>query len=230
MKKNTIRVLALLLIAGLLCTFAAPEKAQAASVKKKLKSLINCMSSFEYDLLVFNDIELNEVREVTLNKTVMAKAAALSCSRTYVSQFGEWDFEALYTVPAKSIKKMAKKMFGKTVTYKNLPKGNAEEASGFVDAYLNADGVPEIYVWEGETETDYETVKTTYKKTDKGYDVIRDIFCGYWRINEYYKGKKSNYRVIYHTEKNKASSYGYVITGMTIERTAELTLPDEGEG
>jgi len=228
MKRKSFRVLALLLIAGLLCTFTVPENVQAASVKKKLKSLVNCMSSFEFDLLVFNDIELNEVREVTLNKSVMAKAAALNCSWTYVTQFGEWGFEALYSVPSKSIKKMAKKMFGKTVTYKSLPKGSAEEAMGFVDAYLNADGTPEIYVWEGETETDYETVKTTYKKTDKGYDVIRDIFCGYWGINEYYKGKKDNYRVTYHTEKNKASSYGYVITGMTIEKIAELTLPDEG--
>ena len=228
MKKNTLRVLALLLIAGIFCTFAVPQNVQAASVKKKLKSLVECMSSFEYDLLVFNDIEVDEVREVTLNKTVMAKAAALNCPLKYESQFGEWGFEALYSVSSKKIKKMAKKMFGKNVTYKNLPKGSAEDAIGFITAYLNADGNPEVYIWEGETETDYVTVKMTYKKTDKGYDVIKDVFCGYWGINEYYKGKKSNFRVTYNVEKNKASSYGYVITGMTIEKTAELTLPDAG--
>ena len=74
-------------------------------------------------------------------------------------------------------------------------------------------------------------VKTTYKKTDKGYDVIRDVFCGYWGINAYYNGKKANYRVTYNTAKKKGSTYGYVITGMTVEYIADLGIPDdEGEG
>lgn len=235
MMKTTIKRLSVLLLAiCMICALAAPLNVQAAvskTTKKKLNSLVDCMHGFEYDLLVFMDIELDEVREVTMDKSVMARAAALNCEGKFVAEVDEWDPESIYSITPKQLKKMAKKMFGKTVTYKSLPKGSAEKAEGFCAAYLNADGMPELYYWEGETDTDYVIVKTTYKKTDKGYDVIRDVFCGYWGINDYYKGKKANYRVTYNTKKKKGSTYGYVITGMTVEYIADLTLPDdEGEG
>ena len=233
--KTTIKRLSVLLLAiCMICALAAPLNVQAAvskSTKKKLNNLVDCMYGFEFDLLVFMDIELDEVREVTIDKSLMAQAAALNCESTFVSEVGEWGTESIYSVTPKQIKKMAKKMFGKTVTYKSLPKGSADDAIGFNAAYLNADGNPELWYWEGETETDYVIVKTTYKKTDKGYDVIRDVFCGYWGINAYYNGKKANYRVTYNTAKKKGSTYGYVIAGMTVEYIADLVMPDdEGEG
>lgn len=234
--KTTIKRLSVLLLAiCMICALAAPLNVQAAvskTTKNKLKELVECMGTFEWYILSGNNIEVGEVREVPMEKTVMAKAAAFNCEFKYVSVYGDFEMESLYTVSAKNIKSMAKKMFGKKVTYKDLPQMTAEDVRSFIDAYRNAKGKVEIYQWEGETETDLENIKVTYKKSGKGYIITEDVYYGYWGINSYYEHKKSNYRITYTVKKKKGSTYGYVITGMTIEQTADLTsIPDdEGEG
>ncbi|MBR3483619.1 MAG: hypothetical protein IKH42_02990 [Lachnospiraceae bacterium] len=233
MKTVLKRLFAMLLVAGMICAFAVPKDVQAASsTKKKLKALVNCMSGYEWYLLMSNDIEEGEVREVPMSKVVMAKAAAFNCPRTYVSEYGEWEWEILYTVSTKKLKAMAKKMFGTAVTYKELPKMSTEDVIGVMDVYRNEKGKVELYAWEGETETAFDTIKISYKKSGTGYKITKDMFCGYWGIHEYYKHKKANYRIVYTVEKNKASSYGYVITGMSVEYLENLTIPydDEGQG
>ena len=109
---------------------------------------------------------------------------------------------------------MSKKMFGKAVSYKKIPKGSYEDVSYFLDVYRTDEGKVMLYIWEGETETDYDVIKQTIVKDGKGYKVVRDIYHGYWGWND---GKTVNYRITYKVEKNSASSYGYVITGMMLE-------------
>ncbi len=233
MKTVLKRLFAMLLVAGMICAFSVPKDVQAASsTKKKLKALVNCMSGYEWYLLMSNDIEEGEVREVTLDKGNMARAAALNCPYIFVSEYGELGWESLYTVSNKKLKAMAKKMFGTAATYKDLPKMSAEDVIGFTGVYRNAKGKVEIYQWEGETETDLETIKISYKKSGKGYKITKDMFCGYWGINAYYNHKKANYRIVYTVEKNKTSSYGYAITGMSVEYLENITIPydDEGQG
>ena len=109
---------------------------------------------------------------------------------------------------------MSKKMFGKAVSNKKIPKGSYEETKGFLDVYRTDEGKVMFYIWEGETETDFETIKQSITKDGKGYKVVRDVYHGYWGWNDH---KTANYRITYSISKNSASSYGYVITGMKIE-------------
>ena len=123
------------------------------------------------------------------------------------------------TVSNKRIKSMSKKLFGKAVSYKKIPKGSYEDVTGFMGVYRNDADKVMLYVWDGETETDTETIKLSIKKSGKGYAAVKELYHGYWGWNDH---KTANYRVTYKIEKNSASSYGYVITGMTIECIANI--------
>ncbi len=212
------RIFSLLLVLVFALSLMTPQSAQAASAKTKIKKLVANMSTYEYVMLFdLGSKKDGEKYEVVLTDREMARAAAFTAplnDDTYAGEFGDLGWEYIYNVSTSRIKKMSRKMFGKAVSYKKLPKGSAEDHDGFIDVYRNADGKPELYLWDGETETDFETIKQTIKKDGNGYLVTRDIYYGYWGWNDH---KTANYRITYKVTKNKASSYGYVITGMTIE-------------
>ncbi|MCR5769401.1 MAG: hypothetical protein K6G45_13115 [Lachnospiraceae bacterium] len=225
------RLLSALAILAIVLSILTPQSVQAASAKSKVKKLVANMSTYEYALLFETKLSaVGEKYEIVLTDAEMARAAAFTAplnDDTYIGEVGEHGWEYIYSVSTSLIKKMSKKMFGKAISYKKLPKGSWDKVPYFIDVYRNDDGKPEFYIWDGETETDFETIKQTIKKSGKGFTVTRDVFFGYWGINEQNNHKASNYRITYTVEKNKASSYGYVITKMVMERTADLNLADE---
>lgn len=212
------KMAALIMVTAIVTGFVfSPGSAEAASAKTKIKKLVANMSTYEYVMLFDTGLSEGESYEVVLSDTEKAVAAAFTTplnEDTYVGEVGDLGWQYLYSVSNKRIKSMSKKMFGKAVSYKKIPKGSFEDTSFFLDVYRTDEGKVMLYIWEGETETDFETRKQTIVKDGKGYKVVRDVYHGYWGWND---GKTANYRITYKVEKNPASSYGYVITGMKLE-------------
>ncbi|MBO4414979.1 MAG: hypothetical protein J5824_03235 [Lachnospiraceae bacterium] len=221
-RKTAGRFLSLLLTAAVLVSFTLPKPAEAASVKTKIKKLIENMRSYEWVMLFDTGLSVGEGYEVVLSDTEKATAAAYTVpfnEKTFDSVVGDLGWEYLYNVSNKRIKSMSKKLFGKAVSYKKIPKGSYEDVTGFMGVYRSDADKVMLYVWDGETETDTETIKLSIKKSGKGYAAVKELYHGYWGWNDH---KTANYRVTYKIEKNSASSYGYVITGMTIECIANI--------
>ena len=234
MKHGIFRKLLVLTVAFVLLTsFFSPQSAEAASAKKQVKKLVANMSTYEYVMLFGMNLSVGEGYEVVLSDMEMATAAAFTApldDKHLTAEVGDNGWEYIYSIASSRIKKMTKKMFGKAVSYKKLPKGSWESAKGFLAVYRNSKGKPEFYIWEGETETDFDTIKMTVKKDGKGYKVVKDVYYGYWGWgwNDESERTDANYRITYKVEKNEVSSYGYAITGMTVECIADLT-PNEGD-
>ncbi|MBP5160187.1 MAG: hypothetical protein ILP10_07815, partial [Lachnospiraceae bacterium] len=112
-------------------------------------------------------------------------------------------------------KKMSKKLFGKAVSDKKLPVKDSGKVGEFLTAFRTYKGRAVVYVWQYETETDHAEISFKLKKNGTGYVVTKDVYYGYWGMND---GKTANYRVTYNVEKNEKSSYGFAVTGITIEK------------
>ena len=217
MMKRMIKLVAMLIVA--LC-FTMPADTHAAYGKTKVLKLTSYMSTYEYMMLDTLDMTtVGESYEVILDDVQKAQAAALGLPLTdeQITGSDEEGFWSIYAVSSKKIKKLTKKLFGKAVSAKKLPK-ESDDNRGFIYAYRDKNGDPMIYCWEGETELDFETIEKTVKKSKPGYTMIKDVYFGYWGLNDH---ETANYRITCKVEKNAASSIGYVITGMTIERIAE---------
>ncbi|MCR5324292.1 MAG: hypothetical protein K6E85_13625 [Lachnospiraceae bacterium] len=216
-KRRTVLVLGVITVFFASLFLIVPQQVEAASAKTKIKKLIANMSTYEYVLLFDTGLKVGEGYEVVLSDTEKATAAALTVplnEETYVCDVGDLGWEYLYSVSNKRIKSMSKKLFGKAVSYKKIPKGTWEDVHGFLGVYRDDTGKVLFYLWDGETETDSETINMSIKKSGKGYKVVKNVYHGYWGWNDH---KTANYRITYMVGKNSASSYGYVITGMTIE-------------
>ena len=84
----------------------------------------------------------------------------------------------------------------------------------YFDAYRTAKGTPVVYYTDGDVELDHDIIKVSVSKTGNNtYKVVRKVYYGYWGGNQ----GKPNYKVIYQVKKDRKSTYGYVITGMSMK-------------
>ena len=218
------KILGLLLAAVFIITLTVPSGIEAASYKTKIKKLVNSLGGYEYALLSqlgSSYYEDGDVITIKFTDAEMAKAAAYTGfeynGAKKLKTDTDWEMWSEYLIPSSVIKTYSKRLFGKTITYKKLPKNNADDAYGFMDAYINENGKPAMFCWEGETETSFETYDMTVKKSGSTYTCTEEIFYGYWGEHSEYPDKR-NFRITYTLKKKKGSYYGFVLTGMKIER------------
>ena len=226
------RFLGLLLAVIVIVASLVPTDVQAASYKTKIKKLVANMESYEWMILTSFRDEYDLVDGklvINFSDTEIAQAAAAAgfkydedkILRTE-EEMGMW---SEIEIPTSVIKSYSKKLFGKKVSYKKLPKQTAEDVKGFLEAYRNENGKAAMYCWEYETETDFVVQKVSVKKNGDTYTCTKDIFCGYWGFymtyNENDHAERDEnavtHRITYTIEKKKGSAYGYVITEMLIE-------------
>ena len=215
------KTLSFMTVLALVLCLVTPTGVRAASAKTKVRKMVSYMQTYEWMMLFDLGLADGEGYEIVLDNAQMAQAAALTVNLSNADiiecddEFGFW---SVYSVPSSRVKKMSQKLFGKAVSYKKLSKEKMEDIGGFIRAYRNDEGKPVIYCWEGETETDYEIMKQSVGKSGAGYKVVKDLYYGYWGMNDH---KTANYRITYRVEKNEVSSYGFAITKMKIEKLAD---------
>ncbi len=193
----------------------APVGAEAATAKAKVKKLVKNMSSYEYTVLFGSGLETGEKKDIKLNARAKAIAATLAANLKNAVVEESEEFYTTYFIKSSTVKKMSKKLFGKAVSDKKLPVMKSEDVRGFLSAYRTEKGRAVVYCWEYETETDHEVISTKIAKKGSGFVVTRNVYYGYWGGNDH---KTANYSVTYTVEKNAKSSFGYAITGMSIEK------------
>ena len=148
-KKTAGRLLSTLLIAVIAVSFMNSRPAAASSTGKKIRKLIANMSSYEWTLLFDTGLSVGEGYEVVLSDIEKATAAAYTVplnEKTFVTGIGDLGWEYLYRVSNKRIKSMSKKLFGKAVSYKKIPKGSPDDIQGFMGVYRNDAGEVMLYI------------------------------------------------------------------------------------
>ncbi|MBP5166632.1 MAG: hypothetical protein ILP09_05160 [Oscillospiraceae bacterium] len=211
------KIVGMLLVFVMALSLTAPSGVQAASAKTRVKRLVANMSSYEFYLIMDMGLRPDEGYEIVLDAEHKAQAAALAVSlaKAPVVESDENGLWSVYGITSSQMKKMTKKLFGKAVSYKKLPKSSPDKISDFLFAFRNSKGKPMIYCWEAETETDFVNRSVTISKSGNGYIVTKMIYCGYWGGND---GRTSNYVVTYKTAKSKTSAYGFEINYMHVKR------------
>ncbi len=209
-------------VCAVMVAFFAPADANAASKRvKNIKELVSQMDGFEYKVLsdIQFDINVGEVRKINLNAANKVYAASkaystkiLRCT-TVENEEEYWESYEEDVISTKSMKQSQLDMFGKKYGVKYLDELPSENIiSGNV---YKRDGRPviryAIYI-------DFEYSLAERKTTVDGNKVYKDIYYGYWGCDD---NKSSNYRITYTVKKNSVSKYGYVITGMKVEKTAD---------
>lgn len=210
-------------VLGLLIMGAvAPGSANAASQKtKNIKKLVSQMNAYEANVLFDSGMDVGDSSEVKLNSRAKMIAAAFSPSVKVLDtiQYGDEEttpwFDIYYEsiLSEKNIKTAAKNMFGKSYDKSVYPKYTGNEMS-WVGMIFNHDGKI-VTLW---SDIEDENLFEVRKVSVKGNTVVKDVYSGYWGCGM--DGVSSNYRITYTVKKNSKSKYGYVISSMKIEKTA----------
>lgn len=218
LKKGLLALALMLVVVG----FAAPKGVYAASKKENnIKKLVSQMGGLEYKLLLEDSFEVGESRKIKLTNAVKAQAAILAPKNKVVEEIVVGDEDEWYNMyekdvfSEKTMKKKAKNMFGKSLGAKYLPKFDPENPLS--DIGYNDNGKPVICYDYMERDLDYKVRKVIVS----GSTVYEDVFYGYWGYSA--NNELANFRITYTVKKNSKSAYGYVISSMKIEKTADET-------
>lgn len=216
------KVVMILVVCVVMAAAFAPANANAATKRvKNIKKLVSQMDGFEYKVLsdIQFDIKTGDVRKIKLNAANKVFAASMALdtkilkTTTVENDEEYWESYEEDVISTKSMKQSQLDMFGNKYGVKYLQDMPSENIiSGNV---YKRDGRPviryAIYI-------DFEYSLAVRNTTVDGNKVYKDIYYGYWGCDD---DKSSNFRITYTVKKNSVSKYGYVITGMKVEKTAD---------
>ncbi|MBR4343705.1 MAG: hypothetical protein IKP88_13600 [Lachnospiraceae bacterium] len=214
MKKKIIAVFSLVLV---LVLGLGSISVSAASYKTSIKKLINHLGNVEWEAIQRMDGDYDEVVYSSSDRW-KAEVAAISipfADADLVDYIDEgYMTTSFYSIDQKAYDKECMDIFGKKISLGNL-------SFGYNDSYMMQASETNDYGFvvksdEYDTETSMKDVSFSVKKSGKNYIATKKIFYGYWGEAE--NATEANYQVTYTFKKSSKSSFGFVLTKLTVKR------------
>ena len=211
-KRLTLVVLTFILVLGL-----GSIAVSAASYESSIEKLIDHLGNFEWEAVMRMNTEYDEVIYSSSGRW-KAEIAALSIPFTEKDIVDSVDegymLTYYYAIDQKAYDKECLNIFGKKISLANL-------SFGYNDSYMMQASETNDYGFvvksdEYDTESDMKTISFSVKKSGKKYVATKKVFFGY--SGEAENATKANYQFTYTFKKSSKSSYGYVLTKMSVKR------------
>ena len=211
-KKLSLVALTFILVLGL-----GSIAVSAASYESSIKKLIDHLGNVEWETVMRMD---GLYDEVTYGSSARWKAEVAAISIPFTdkdladSVDGGYKITNYYSIKQKAYDKECLNIFGKKISLANLP-------FGYDDDYMMQASETNDYGYvvkseEFDTEAAMKEISFSVKKSGKKYVATKKVFFGYWGEAE--NATKANYQFTYTFKKSSKSSYGYVLTKMSIKR------------
>lgn len=188
---------------------------QSINYKENCAQLIKDIEGFEYVCLYYYyDVDEKRI-DFTLDDTEKARLATITAPNDFEI---EGEGEELRCFPfGPTVDEHAMKIFGTKVDFNALP-----EQDMFAEKMLAGDVIhPVLYIYNVEDEGLYEIIKQDIRETSEGYDVVQNLYCGYWGE---FDGEHGNYDVTFHLKKDNSTYYGVVLTSMSFNKIAKSSM------
>ena len=189
----------------------------AASDETSIKKLISHLGNFEWEAVLRMDSNYDEVIYGS-SKRWKAEVAAISIpfSDKDVADCVDEGYKITYyySINQKAYNKECLNIFGKKISLSNL-------SFCYNDSYMMQASETNDYGFvvksdEFDTESDMKDISFSLKKSGKNYVATKKVFFGYWGEAE--NATKANYQFTYTFKKSSKSSYGFILTKMSVKR------------
>ncbi len=210
-KKLSLVILTLILVLGL-----GSIAVSAASYEDSIKKLIDHLGNVEWEAVMRMDGDYDEVIYGSSARW-KAEVAAISipfADLELVDSIDEgYKITDFYSIDQKAYDKECLDIFGKKIPLSKL-------SFGYNDNYMLQASETNDYGYvvkseEFDTECAMKDISFSVKKSGKKYVATKKVFFGYWGEAE--SATKANYQFTYTFKKSSKSSYGYVLTKMSIK-------------